>query len=122
LAKLLDEGRLKPHCVTAEICFHDPCYLGWQNGVYEAPRKVLQALSPKALLEMPRNRGGMSFIEEPANKRVSQARAAEALATGAGTLAVACPFCMAMMEDAANAQKGDRAYPSEQRTLFLLRV
>lgn len=118
LAKLVDEGRLKPHGGTTKICFHDPCYLGRQNGVYEAPRRVLQALSPNALLEMPRNRrdgfccgggGGMSFIEEPANKRVNQARAAEALATGAGTLAVACPFCMTMMEDAVNAQKGDRA-------------
>ena len=51
----------------------------------------------------------MSFVEEPPTQRVNQARAVEALATGADTLAVACSFCMTMMEDGVNARKGDRS-------------
>jgi Fe-S oxidoreductase len=95
---------------TPSVAFHDPCYLGRQNGVYDAPRRVLGAP-----VEMPRNRnnsfccgggGGMSFIEEPSDKRVNQERAREALATGASVLAVGCPFCMTMMEDGINALGG----------------
>lgn len=52
--------------------------------------------------------GGMSFVEEPPEKRVSQERAGEALATGADCIAVACPFCLSMMEDGINARKDDR--------------
>ena len=50
----------------------------------------------------------MSFVDEPVDKRVNQERAREALATGADVLAVGCPFCMTMMEDGINAQRGDR--------------
>ena len=52
--------------------------------------------------------GGMSFIDEPPDKRVNQERAREALETGADVLAVGCPFCVTMMEDGVNARKGDR--------------
>jgi Fe-S oxidoreductase len=52
--------------------------------------------------------GGMSFVDEPPDKRVNQERAREALATGADVLAVGCPFCMTMMEDGINAQRGNR--------------
>jgi Fe-S oxidoreductase len=52
--------------------------------------------------------GGMSFVDEPAGKRVNQERAREALETGADVLAVSCPFCMTMMQDGINARKGDR--------------
>jgi Fe-S oxidoreductase/nitrate reductase gamma subunit len=110
LAKLVDDGRLKP--AATQVTFHDPCYLGRQNGVYDAPRQLLANA-----VEMPRNRnqsfccgggGGMSFIEEPPDKRVNQERAREALETGAAVLAVSCPFCMTMMEDGINARKGTR--------------
>lgn len=111
LAKLVEEGRIaaaSPKSVT----FHDPCYLGRQNGVYDAPRAVVGES-----IEMPRNRansfccgggGGMSFVDEPADKRVNQERANEALATGAAVLAVSCPFCMTMMQDGINAVRGVR--------------
>lgn len=119
LAQLLDAGRLaRPSAAScATIAYHDPCYLGRQNGVYAAPRRVLQAVQNSALIEMERRMegsfccgggGGMSFVEEPANQRVNQERARQVLSTGADTLAVACPFCLLMMEDGINARKGDR--------------
>ncbi|HKO56883.1 MAG TPA: heterodisulfide reductase-related iron-sulfur binding cluster [Thermoanaerobaculia bacterium] len=115
LSALVAEGRLTPTTNGRSVTFHDPCYLGRQNGVYEAPRDVLQAAGNT--IEMQRNKsksfccgggGGMSFIEEPPDKRVNQERAAEALATGADVLAVSCPFCMTMMQDGINAKKGAR--------------
>jgi Fe-S oxidoreductase len=118
LAKLVRDGKLKPLSESAtKITFHDPCYLGRHNGVFDAPRQLVQVSSLSGPLEMERIRsnsfccgggGGMSFVEEPPGKRVNQERAGEALATGADVLAVACPFCMTMMEDGINARKGDR--------------
>ncbi|HEX9162143.1 MAG TPA: heterodisulfide reductase-related iron-sulfur binding cluster [Thermoanaerobaculia bacterium] len=113
LAALVRDGKIgAPAEASQSVTFHDPCYLGRQNGVYEAPRALIGAS-----VEMPRNRsgsfccgggGGMSFVDEPADKRVNQERAREALATGADVLAVSCPFCMTMMQDGINAQKGSR--------------
>ena len=118
LAKLVDEGKLKPlPSSDRKITFHDPCYLGRQNGVYEAPRQLIQISARTGAIEMERSRnksfccgggGGMSFIEEPPDKRVNQERAQEAIDTGADVLAVGCPFCMTMMEDGINARRGER--------------
>lgn len=113
LAQLVDDGRLPPATASPKkVTFHDPCYLGRQNGVYDAPRQVAGAT-----VEMTRSRnqsfccgggGGMSFVDEPADQRVNQERAAEALATGADVLATSCPFCMTMMQDGINAKRGER--------------
>jgi Fe-S oxidoreductase/nitrate reductase gamma subunit len=118
LAKLVSEGRLKPLAESERtITFHDPCYLGRQNGVYDAPRTLVKISSRQAPVELERSReksfccgggGGMSFIEEPPDQRVNQERAREILETGADTVAVGCPFCMTMMEDGINARKGSR--------------
>jgi Fe-S oxidoreductase/nitrate reductase gamma subunit len=118
LAKLVDEGKLKPLAgLDKKITFHDPCYLGRQNGVYDAPRQLVQISARENMVEMERSRaksfccgggGGMSFVEEPSDKRVNQERAREVLETGAEVLAVGCPFCMTMMEDGINARKGER--------------
>ena len=117
LAQLVDQGKLKPDSNSSrKVAFHDPCYLGRQNGVYDAPRQLVQISSSNSV-ELQRNReksfccgggGGMSFIDEPADKRVNQERAREVIETGADVLAVGCPFCMTMMEDGINARKGDR--------------
>lgn len=118
LAKLVDEGKLKPLLQLKEkITFHDPCYLGRQNGVYDAPRQLVQISAAGKAIEMERSRaksfccgggGGMSFIDEPASQRVNQERAREAIETGADVVAVGCPFCLTMLEDGINAGKGER--------------
>ena len=110
LTKLVNEGKLKPLAESErKITFHDPCYLGRQNGVYDAPRELVKISSRQAPVELERSReksfccgggGGMSFVDEPADQRVNQERAREILETEADTVAVGCPFCMTMMEDA----------------------
>lgn len=117
LAKLAAEGRIKTDEMTDKtVTFHDPCYLGRHNGVTEAPRELVR-LSARRTVEMKMSReqgfccgggGGMSFVDEPKDKRVNQERARQALETGADIVAVGCPFCMTMLEDGINARRGDR--------------
>jgi Fe-S oxidoreductase len=90
-----------------KIVFHDPCYLGRYRNVYDEPRAV--AALAGTLIEAPRNRersfccgagGGLAFLGEETGERVSHNRAAELVATGAQTIAAACPFCNTMFRDA----------------------
>ncbi len=116
LDDLIRSGRLViPSNGTLVSTFHDPCYLGRQNGVYDAPRYALGAACV-AVTEMPRTRnnsfccgaGGAQFWkeEEHGEARVSLTRYAEATATGAETLAVGCPFCLRMFVDASQDEAG----------------
>ena len=93
-----------------KVVYHDPCYLGRYRGVYDEPREVLGRAVE--VLEAPRNRersfccgagGGQMFLGEEKGKRVNIARAEELVATGAGTVAAACPFCASMFRDALKA-------------------
>ena len=94
---------------TGPVTYHDPCYLARANDIHEAPREVLQtAIGGQSLCEMKRNRrnthccgagGGRMWMEEEPKERVSTDRAAQALATGAKTVATGCPFCLTMMTD-----------------------
>lgn len=111
IAELQAAGKLKTDPTrTANVAFHDPCYLGRHNNVFDAPRTALQTAGA-AVTELPRH-GRQSFCcgaggaqmwkeDEPGEQRVSANRFAEAQATGQTTLAVACPFCMIMLSDAA---------------------
>jgi len=107
----IGSGRLKPDMsLTAgmRVTYHDPCYLGRANEIYNEPREVLKALVPD-IKEMKRNRsyamccgagGGQMFKEaEKGDREVFLDRAGEALETGANVIATACPFCMTMMTD-----------------------
>jgi len=89
------------------IVFHDPCYLGRYRNVYDQPRTIVAAAGQ--LVEAPRNHersfccgagGGLAFLGEETGERVSHNRAAELVATGATTIATACPFCNTMFRDA----------------------
>jgi Fe-S oxidoreductase len=112
LQQLIDEGKIKMKengsFKGKKISYHDSCYLGRANDIYEAPRKVLEALDAE-LVEMKRCRsnglccgagGAQMFKEdEPGDKRINIERTDEALATGASVIASACPFCNTMMSD-----------------------
>lgn len=111
IQELMTSGRLQLNGdqTLENVTFHDPCYLGRQNGIVAAPREAL-GLVDIQLQEMPRNgsgsfccgAGGAQFWkeEEAGQERVSADRMREAEATGADTLAVGCPFCMIMLSDA----------------------
>ncbi|MDF9801041.1 heterodisulfide reductase subunit D [Catalinimonas alkaloidigena] len=112
LQQLINEGRIKLQGGGAfngkKITYHDSCFLGRANNIYEAPREVLEALDAD-LVEMKRCRtkgfccgaGGAQMFKdaEAGKKEVNTERTEEALSTGAQTIAVACPFCMTMMSD-----------------------
>ena len=97
------------------VTFHDPCYLGRHNKIVEAPRNTLHSAGVLTI-EMPRHSeksfccgaGGAQMWkeEEPGTARVNEARFAEAKGTGAKMIAVGCPFCLTMMNDAAKADGG----------------
>ncbi len=123
ISQLIQAGRLKVPDTdgpgnSGGVTYHDPCYLARVNGIHEAPRAVLATAlgatgAATDLREMPRNReqtsccgagGGRMWMEEDPKQRVSTLRAREALATGAKTVAVGCPFCLTMMTDGVAAQ------------------
>ncbi len=112
IQQLIDEGKIKMTdggtFKGKKITYHDSCYLGRANNIYEAPRKVLEALDAE-LVEMKRCKsnglccgaGGAQMFkeEEKGDVRINLERATEALATGASIIAAACPFCNTMMTD-----------------------
>ncbi|MEI7778335.1 MAG: (Fe-S)-binding protein [Actinomycetes bacterium] len=110
LAQLVRDGKLTPvKPLEEKITYHDPCYLGRHNKVYTPPRELVAGIPGVNLVEMPRNSeksfccgagGARMWMEERIGQRINETRGNEAVATGATTIAVACPFCSVMLNDA----------------------
>ncbi len=117
LADLIRGGKLRPtQEVRTLLAYHDPCYLGRHNGIYDPPRQVLGNVPGLRQVEMPRHRerglccgagGARMWMEERLGKRINQERMDEAAATGAETVGVACPYCLVMLDDGARARGED---------------
>lgn len=109
LFDLHKQGRLKPTGKSmGSLTFHDSCYLGRWNGIFEAPRELLRSMNRGQLSEMRRSGakgfccgagGGRMFMEETLGRRINIDRAEEVMQTGAATVAAACPFCATMLSD-----------------------
>ena len=117
IERLLQENRVPLQTDQGKaltIAYHDSCYLGRYNDIYDAPRETLRRALPVVTLVEPKRTkdrglccgagGGRMFMEERIGKRINTERIEELLATGADTIAVACPFCMTMMNDGAKAK------------------
>jgi Fe-S oxidoreductase len=120
IADLLAQGKLKMAQPLGADTFalHDPCYLGRHNGVYQPARAAISAAAGSPAVELPRNHansfccgagGARNWMEESRGTRINQNRAAEVVASSASALAVACPFCMGMMEDGLKAKAAEGA-------------
>ncbi len=110
LGELLADGKLelKPS-LQAKVIYHDPCYLGRHQGQYAQPREALAALSETTLMEFPMNRewsmccgggGGRIWMETLPEKRFSEIKTRQAAQLGAEVMALSCPYCLSMFEDA----------------------
>lgn len=109
LNELIRDGRLKLDKEYAKkVTYHDPCYLGRHNGIYDQPREILKAISGLELVEMADSRenslccgggGGRIWVETPKEERFSDLRVGQAVKVGAEVLATSCPYCITNFED-----------------------
>jgi len=109
LAKLIEDGRLEPvRSLEKKVAYHDPCYLGRHNKIYEEPRRVLESIPGLELIEFPDSHqdslccgggGGRIWMETKKEERFSDIRIEQALELGAEVLAIACPYCLLNFDD-----------------------
>lgn len=117
LSALIKDGKLKPEFpVNETVTFHDSCYLGRYNGVYDPPREILRSIPGIRLVEMERSRengmccgagGGLMWMEEETGTRINVARTEQALLAAPSVISSGCPYCLTMLGDGTKAKELD---------------
>lgn len=115
LYELVRDGKLvAKHAVNETITFHDSCYLGRYNDVYDPPREILKSIPGVKLVEMERNRdtgmccgagGGLMWMEEETGHRINVSRTEQALAVNPSVISSGCPYCLTMLSDGTKAKE-----------------
>lgn len=118
VSELIDQGKIKPVAtIQSTIAYHDSCYLGRHNDVYDPPRKVAKSIPGVKLVEMERSRergfccgagGGHMWMEESRGEKVNHVRTKQFIDTGADVVAVSCPFCLQMFTEGLEAVSSDK--------------
>ena len=116
VTELIGQGKIKPAVFVDEtVAYHDSCYLGRHNGIYDAPRELANAIPGLKLVEMERKRergfccgagGGHMWMDESRGRRINHVRTEQVLETGADTVGVSCPFCLQMFVEAQGSVDG----------------
>ncbi|RNB87650.1 4Fe-4S dicluster domain-containing protein [Brevibacillus fluminis] len=132
LAKWIQDGRIKPtQTLNERITFHDSCYLGRYNEIYDVPRDVLKAIPGVEILEMKRSGcdsmccgagGGMMWMEEHEGSRMNVARAEQALEVNPTVIASACPYCLTMIGDGLKSKEAEQKVKSKDIAEILAEV
>jgi Fe-S oxidoreductase/TM2 domain-containing membrane protein YozV len=132
LEKLLTAGTLRPQSpIEKKVTYHDPCYLGRHNEVYDEPRGVLNHVPGVQLEEMHRCRrkgfccgagGSRMWLEENIGSRINVNRTDEALGTGADVISTACPYCLIMLDDATKSRQAEGSVSEDIRVMDVAQV
>jgi Fe-S oxidoreductase len=116
VAGLIEQGKIRPVVsIETKVAYHDSCYLGRHNGIYDAPRDIAKAIPGLSLVEMERRRergfccgagGGHMWMEETKGRRINHVRTEQFLETKADTVGVSCPFCLQMFVEGVGSVEG----------------
>lgn len=127
LEKLVSERKLSPkEPVNANVTYHDPCYLGRHNSIYDQPRNVLNSVPGISTVEMHKHRsrgfccgagGSRMWLEENIGKRINLERTDQALSTGADVVSTACPYCMIMLDDGVRSRQAEGSASEDTKVL-----
>jgi Fe-S oxidoreductase len=132
IVELMNQGRLEIHKeLGKKVTYHDPCYLGRHNGIYDEPRQALKRIPGVKLKEMPDARvdslccgggGGRIWMETPKSDRFSDLRLAQAMDIGAEVLVTSCPYCITNFEDSRKNREDSEAIEVRDLTELIQEV